>query len=272
MRIRIDFRLILPGLLIFLVGLAFFALWLVLAIVSFFLFFVPALHGIFYFVLDLLVASIFLMAAGGLIALSGARGWWGAGWSQGTNEEARKDRMKASDRVGEFVGVVISLFVLLYFYDSQILPTGFFTSAFGQTEQLVFYGPVVLGIVVNLVRGIHRRKNAVRPLQAFQGAVISVTAFWLLYTFPFEFTRLTALLPAFIQIPFWWISNPVGRLFFFLAGIGGLVSMGVNAVRYISVRHRLSSRWSSAESGNKTVKGRIHGRSPLFERANRPEG
>ncbi len=248
MRIRIDFRLILPGLLIFLIGLAFFAVWLVLAIVSFFLFFVPALHGIFYFVLDLLVASIFLMAAGGLIALSGARGWWGAGWSRGTNEEAWKDRMKASDRVGEFIGVVISLLVLLYFYDSQTLPTGFFTSAFDQTEQVAFYGPIVLGIIVSLIRGIYGKKNAVRPLQAFQGAVISATAFWLLYTFPFEFTRLTALLPAFIQMPFWWISNPVGQSLFFLAGIGGLVSMGVNATRYASVRYRLSSGESPAKS------------------------
>jgi hypothetical protein len=228
-------------LLIFLIGLVFFAVWLVLAIVSFFLFFIPALHGVFYVVLDLLVASLFLMAAGGLIALSGARGWWGTGSSRGSNEEAWKDRMKASDRVGEFVGVIISLLVLDYFYQSQVLATGFFTSAFGQTEQLAFYGPIILGIVVNLVRGVYGKKNAVRPLQSFQGAVIAVAAFWLLYRFPFEFTHLTALLPAFIQIPFWWISNPVGRLLFFLAGVGGLASMATHVVRYASVRSRLST-------------------------------
>ncbi len=241
MRIRIDFRLILPGLIIFLIGLAFFAVWLVLAIVSFFLFFIPALHGIFYVVLDLLVASLFLMVAGGLIALSGARGWWGAGWSRGVSEEAWKDRMKVSERVGEFIGVVISLLVLDYFYQSQVFATGFFTPAFGQTEQLAFYGPIILGVVVSIVRGAYGRKNAVRPLQSFQEAVIAVTAFWLLYRFPFEFSHLTALLPSFIQIPFWWVSNPVGQLLFLLAGIGGLASMAANAMRYVSVRSRLSS-------------------------------
>ena len=241
MRIRIDFRLILPGLIIFLIGLAFFAAWLVLAIVSFFLFFVPALHGIFYVVLDLLVASLFLMVAGGLIALSGARGWWGAGWSHGASEEAWKDRMKVSERVGEFIGVVISMLVLDYFYQSQVLATGFFTSAFGQTEQLAFYGPIVLGVVISIIRGAYGKKNAVRPLQSFQGAVIAVSCFWLLSTFPFQFTRLTALLPSFVQVPFWWISNPIGQLLFFLGGIGGLASMATHAVRYVSVRSRLSS-------------------------------
>jgi len=239
-RIRVDFGLILPGLLIFLIGLAFFTVWLVLAVASFFLFFVPALHGIFYFVLDLLVASLFLMGAGAIIALSGARGWWGAGWSNRAYDEAWKDRMKASERVGEFVGIAVSLLVLLYFYQSQVTGTGFFTPAFRQPEQLAFYGPVLLGILVSFVRGTYGGKNAVRPLQSFQGAVVAASAFWLLYTFPFEFTHLTALLPSFIQIPFWWISNPVGQLLFFLAGIGGLVSMTVHAVRYSSVRQRLS--------------------------------
>lgn len=241
MRIRIDLRLILPGLLIFLVGLAFFAVWLVLAIVAFFLFFIPSLHGIFYFVLDLLVASICLMAAGAIIALSGARGWWGMGWSRSSSDEAPKDRLKAGDRVGEFVGMMVSLLVLYYFYESQVLNTGFFTPAFGQAEQLAFYGPMVLGIVVSLVRGIYGRRNAVRPLQSFQGAVIAATAFWLLYIFPFEFKYLTALLPSFIQAPFWWISNPAGQALFLLGGIGGLISMAVHAAKYVSVRYRLSS-------------------------------
>ena len=242
MRIRIDFRLVLPGILIFLIGLAFFAVWLILAVISFFLFFIPALHGIFYIVLDLLVASLVLMGAGAIVALAGARGWWGMGeWS--THEpgvRVWKDNMKASDRVGEFVGVFFSLLVLLYFYQTQVTGTGFFTSAFGQPEQLAFYGPIVLGIVVSVIRGTYGRKNAVRPLQAFQGAVMAATAFWLLYTFPFEFTRLTALLPTFIQVPFAWLSNPVGQLLFFLAGIGGLVSMVTHAVKYASFGHQIA--------------------------------
>jgi hypothetical protein len=165
--------------------------------------------------------------------------------------------MKVSDRVGEFIGILISLLVLDYFYQSQVLATGFFTSAFGQSEQLAFYGPMILGIAVSFVRGTYGRKNAVRPLQSFQGAVIAVTAFWLLDKFPFEFTHLTALLPSFIQVLFWWVSNPVGQLLFFLAGIGGLVSMVVHALRYSSVRGRLASGASPMNQLQQTVKRRI---------------
>ncbi|HYB45109.1 MAG TPA: hypothetical protein VEC92_01170 [Nitrososphaerales archaeon] len=236
MRIRIDFRLVLAGLLILLVGVALFAVWLVLAVVSFFAFFVPPLHGIFYVALDLLAGSLFMMGAGVIVALSGARGWWGAGWSHGPSEEASRDRLKASQRVGELIGVVISLLVLDYFYQSQVMATGFFTSAFGQTEQLAFYGPIILGIAISLVRGVYGRKHAVRPLQSLQGAAIAVASAWLLYKFPFEFNHLTALLPHFLQVPFWWVSNPVGQLLFVLGIIGGLVSMAAHAAMYATSR------------------------------------
>jgi len=237
MRIRIDLGLILPGVLIFLIGLAIFALWFVLAIVSFFLFFIPALHGIFYFVLDLLLASLALMVVGAVVALSGARGWWGGAWSGRYAERlAPSDRMRTSERVGEFFGIVVSLLVLLYFFESQVRGTGFFTPDFRLPEQIAFYGPMVFGMFVSLVRGTYGRKNAVRPLQALQGALIAASAFWLLYVFPFEFTHLTALLPSFIQTPFWWFSNPIGQLLFLLAGIGGVIGMVTNAVRYSPAR------------------------------------
>ena len=237
MRIRIDFRLILPGLLIFLVGLAFFVLWLVLAVVSFFLFFIPATHGIFYLVLDLLLTSLILMAAGVVVALSGARGWWAGAWSGRRSEDrASRDSLKPSERVGEFVGAAISVLVLYYFYESQVTATGLFTAAFGPTEQLAFYGPFVFGLLINLIRGTYGRKHAVRPLQSLQGAALAIGSMWLLYIFPFDFTHLTALLPHVLQVPFWWISNPVGQLLLVLGIIGGLVSMVAHAVMYATSR------------------------------------
>lgn len=233
MRLRIDFRLILPGLLIFLIGVAFFVVWLVLAVVSFFLFFFPATHGIFYFVLDLLFTSLCLMAVGAILALSGARGWWRGAWSgRDTEVRPREDRLKASERVGQFVGVVVSLLVLYYFYESQVLATGFFTPAFGPAEQLAFYGPIVLGMIVSLVRGAYGKKNAVRPLQSLQGGVLALSSLWLLYKFPFEFAHLTALLPGFVRVAFWWVSNPIGQLLLVLGVIGGFVSMVVHAVQF----------------------------------------
>ena len=74
--IRIDFGRLFPGLLILLIGVAFFALWLLLVFVSFFAFFLPGLGGIFYLALDILVSSLVLMGLGALIMLAGVRGWW----------------------------------------------------------------------------------------------------------------------------------------------------------------------------------------------------
>lgn len=156
-------------------------------------------------------------------------------WRGGASPLSR-DRLKPSERFGEFIGVVITLLVLYYFYESQVLATGLFTAAFGPTEQLAFYGPFVLGMVISLVRGVYGRKHTVRPLQSLQGAALAVASMWLLYTFPFEFTHLTALLPHPLQVPFWWISNPVGQLLLVLGIIGGLVSMVSHAVMYATGR------------------------------------
>jgi hypothetical protein len=236
-RIRIDFRLILPGIIVFLIGLAFFALWLVLAVVSFFLFFIPATHGVFYVVLDLLLTSLVLMAAGAVIALAGARGWWAGSWSSRSPEErAGRDRLKLSEQVGDFIGFAISLLVLYYFYQSQVTATGFFTAAFGSTEQLAFYGPFVFGMLISLARGIYGRRHAIRPVQSIQGAALAVGSMWLLYKFPFDFARLTALLPHVLQVPFWWVSNPVGQLLLVLGILGGLASMISHAVMYATGR------------------------------------
>jgi hypothetical protein len=246
LRIRIDFGRVFPGLLILLVGLALFVVWLVLAVISFFLFFVPPLHGIFYFALNLLAASLVLMVAGILIALSGATGWWGGGHY--TQERVRKDRMRVSERFGEFFGAFISFLVILYFFASQANGTGFFTSGFGPVEQMMFYGPMLFGIAVGIIRGAYGRKNAIRPLEVLRSAFLAISAFWLLLVFPFEFTHLTALVPLFIQLAFSWVSNPVGQLVLVLMGLGGLVSMFFNAVVYVSVRGQLTASPASRSS------------------------
>ncbi len=75
MTVKIDFGRVFPGLVVFLIGAVLLILWVLLALLSFFLFFVPALHGIFYFSLDVLVASLVLMGSGVLIMFSGASGW-----------------------------------------------------------------------------------------------------------------------------------------------------------------------------------------------------
>ena len=234
MTIRIDFGRLFPGLVILLIGVLFFVLWLLLVFVSFFAFFVPGLGGIFYFALDILIASVVLMGVGALIMLAGTAGWWSRStvtWGRHGSVWDR-DRLNPGQRSGEVFGVIISFLILLFFIENQVKGTGFFTSRFGLTEQALFYGTWFVGAAVSLTRATIGRRNPVRPLDALDGALIAVSALWFLRVFPFDFAHFPDLLPSFIRFAFAWISNPIARVILVLGAIGGFASMLYNAVVY----------------------------------------
>jgi hypothetical protein len=231
--IRIDFGRLFPGLVILIVGVSLFVLWLLLVFVSFFAFFVPGLGGIFYVALDILVSSIVLMGLGALVMLAGVSGWWHQPTRWGWQTQIRdRDRMDPGQRAGEVFGVIVSLLVLLFFVENQVKGTGFFTSRFGPTEQALFYGSALAGMAVSLARAAVGRRNAVRPYDALYGALLVVTALWLLRVFPFDFAHFPDLLPKAIRPALFWLTNPVGAIGLVLAGIGGFASMLYNVVVY----------------------------------------
>ncbi len=244
MPIRIDVGRLFPGLIILLIGVALFVLWLLLVFVSFFAYFVPELRGIFYLGLDILVASVVLMVSGGLLMLLGFSGWrqmGEEGWRSGGHVIRRvdKDRMTAGERAGEVLGTFVSFLILLFFIDNQLRNTGFFTSRFGAVEEALFYGTWLVGALIGLARAAYGRRNAIRPFDAFNGALLAITAYWFLGVFPFNFSHFPDLLPAQVRFLVSWVSNPIGRVVLVLGIIGGLASMVYNAVMYVVVRSRL---------------------------------
>ncbi len=252
LRIKIDFGRLLPGLLIFMVGVALLALWFVLALVSFFFFFVPVLQGIFYFGLDILVASLVLMGSGVLIMLAGVS-WWrrtnDEDWiSRIVSRRVSRDVMPTSQRAGEVIGLVVSFLVLLFFFENQVQGTGFFTSSFGLPEQVLFYGVWLFGAAVSIVRAAYGRRNAIRPLEAIQAAIWAFSAFWLLSVFPFNFAHIMDLLPSTIHPLFSWVTNPVGALILLVTGIGSLANLVYTSILYSVVRARqmgsMPHRWA----------------------------
>jgi len=255
MTIRIDLGHLFPGLLVFLIGVGFFLLWIVLALFSFFLFFIPALHGVFYLGLDVLVASLVLMAGGILMMIASTSGWTRGGdrfWWEGRSLRlAAKDRLTAGQRAGELFALVISFLVLLFFIENQVMNTGFFTSKFGPVEELAFYGSWFVGALVNVARAAVARKNAVRPLVVFQSAVQAVSAFWLLLVFPFSFPHLTALLPQTVRFAFFWVSDPIGWLVILIAGLASIGTFLYNSVVYFTIRAGLE--YSAVEFSNSTI-------------------
>jgi len=243
--IKIDIGRVIPGLLVFLIGVALFVLWFLLAVVSFFLYFVPSLHGVFFVVLDILVASLVLMAGGALMMLAAASGWrtvddhfW---FDDRSRHRASRDRMKAGERAGELFGLLISVLVVLFFVENQVRGTGFFTSKFGPLEELAFYGSAFVGFLVSIARATVGRRNAVRPLVIFQSGVLVVSSFWLLSVFPFDFPHLLDLLPNAIHPAFFWVTNPVGWVAILLVGLGSTASFLYNSVLYFTVQARLNS-------------------------------
>ena len=249
---RVDFGRVFPGLMILLIGIGFFALWVVLALVSFFAFFVPPLQGIFTVALGILVASIVLMVAGGLVMMTGISGWGDLGgpWVHEERSEggwfgrvaarrASKDRLRIGERFGELVGVAVTLAVGLFFVYNQLLGTGFFTQAFKAPEELLFYGPWVFGMAVSFSRAAYGRRNALRPVEVVQTLFSAIAAFALLAVFPFNFAHFPDLLPQAVRFMAGWINNDVGALILVLAGIGGLASTAYTSVLYVVVRSQL---------------------------------
>lgn len=175
-----------------------------------------------------------------LLGVSGWRqmdqgGWWMGGR---VTRQVDRDRLRAGQRAGEVFGVFVSFLVLLFFIENQVRGTGLFTSRFGLSDQALFYGTWVVGMLASLTRAAYGRRNAARPIDVLAGALLAVTSFWFLSAFPFDFSHFPDLLPASVRFAFWWVSNPVGKVALVLGGIGGLASMLYNAVMYAVVRSR----------------------------------
>ncbi len=239
--IRVVFGRSFAGLLVFLIGLGLFILWIFLALLSFFFFFIPALHGFFYLTLGILLVSLVFIAAGALTMVLGAKipsgprrvEAWSRGWAR---RQVRTDQLESSEKVGDLFAAVLMLLILAFFVQNQIRNTGFFTERFGVLEQVLFYGPGLISVLVSLSRAAYGRRNALRPYEAMNFLFVSVASFWLLSIFPFSFNQLDALFPLSVRPFFFWSNNTVGALLILLAGIAGLVSALYKLIVYSIVR------------------------------------
>ena len=151
-------------------------------------------------------------------------------------EEAKKDIISYSDRVGYIFGVVCSVLIMLYFVAHQTWLTGFFTPAFGTTEMLLFYGSLIFGIVSSALKALLARKNPARLFDVFGLIFATIVIAWLFAVFPFDFTYFANVLPDFLRFLVQWISNDVARVLMVLAIIVTIVMTVYSAVFYVFVR------------------------------------
>ncbi len=154
--------------------------------------------------------------------------------------EARKDTIPYSERVGNIVGVVIILLIVLYFVAHQMWSTGFFTSKFDTSEMLLFYVSLMFGIVTTVVRGLFGRKNLARLFDIFGLILVTVALTWLFIVFPFDFAYFADVLPSFLRFLLQWISNDIAKAFMAIGIIIMPIATVYIATLYVFVRRELS--------------------------------
>jgi hypothetical protein len=138
--------------------------------------------------------------------------------------------------VGEIFGIIVVALMVFFFLENQRRMTGFFTSDFGQTESVLFYGSALFGVVTGCARALIGRRNMVRPLEVIGALLWAMASYWLLRTFPFDFAHLPDLLPEAVRFLLWWLTNDVARLLLLIGIIAGVLQAVYTTWLFLAVR------------------------------------
>ncbi|OLS25031.1 MAG: hypothetical protein HeimC3_16610 [Candidatus Heimdallarchaeota archaeon LC_3] len=149
-------------------------------------------------------------------------------FSNAVEEELSDDILIADIGASIFLIVVNGLLGWL-FIAHQTSSTGFFTSKFSTFEMVMLYGILIYWITTSVLI-LLGQKNPSRDLDSYGGLFFAAFAtVWLFLVFPFEFTYLTDVIPAFLRFLLQWISNEIALVILVLIFILQLVA-GVYAL------------------------------------------
>lgn len=151
-------------------------------------------------------------------------------------KEIKKDLLKTSDRIGQVIGLVGCLIVIIFFGYHLSKPTGFFTSAFGTLGAVLFFGINVIGIFPQIVRLVKGRKTPARPFDILNSALFLVAFIYFVATFPFDFSHFADPLPASLEFLINWISNGLASALMVLGIIGLLFALPYQILLYKAIR------------------------------------
>lgn len=154
-------------------------------------------------------------------------------------KEAKRDRLKSSDRAGNVIGSICALAFALYFavlYDSG---SKFFASDITDVELALFFWVAFYGIVPSLMRAIMGKKNVTRPLEVVVSISTLIALALYLSSFPFDFNHLGDSLPGSLEFLVSWIDNGIARFAMWLAVIVSVVMIPYTIVLYFGVRNKL---------------------------------
>ncbi|MCE5296139.1 MAG: hypothetical protein LLG16_03430 [Euryarchaeota archaeon] len=154
-------------------------------------------------------------------------------------QEAKKDRLKGSDRAGNVIGAICALafalyFVVLYSSGSELL-----ASDITNVEMALFFWVALYGIVPGLMKAILGKKNVTRPLEVIVSISTLVALALFLSSFPFDFDHLGDSLPRSLEFLVSWIDNGIARFAMWLGVIVSAVMIPYTLMLYFGVRDKL---------------------------------
>ena len=157
-----------------------------------------------------------------------------------TAKEALKDKMRPSERVGQLAGVVIAIIVALYFTVLYTSNSGFFTSEFGTTEAIIFFGIAYFGIIPGLSKALFGRKNITRPLDVILSTSLLIATIWFLSNYPFDFSHLPDALPSSLKFMVSWVSDDLVKALMVLVVVVSFFVIPYTILLFLGVRKKLS--------------------------------
>lgn len=163
------------------------------------------------------------------------RGWFDIH----AEKEAKRDRIRIGERIGNLIGVALTM-VVLWFFSAQLTSnTGFFTSHFGTGDQILFFAWIIVGMLPPLGRLILGRRNATRILDIISAAFTIVVAIWFLISFPFDFSHVADVLPSSLQFLLSWITNDFVKVLLVLGILLSAMMLVYTTLFYRAVRRKL---------------------------------
>jgi len=134
-------------------------------------------------------------------------------------KEAKNDVLKRSDRIGNLIGIIGIIVVLIFFIAHSTSQSGFFTPEFGAVAAFIFFGSSAWGIIPSMIRFITGKKSPSKPFDLFGSIFVLIAMLYFLASFSFDFSHVAAPLPDFLKWTIQWLTDGFVRALMVLATI-----------------------------------------------------
>jgi len=152
-------------------------------------------------------------------------------------KEAKREVLKKGERIGQLIGLVGIIIVIIFFAYHLNKPTGFFTSAFGTFDAILFFGVNIFGIVPQIIRFVTNRRTPARPFDIINSVLFLIVLIYFLAKFPFDFSHVAEPLPLSLEFLLSWLSNQIASALMVLGVIGLLIALPIQTTQYYFIKN-----------------------------------